>query len=79
MSLLLLAGCTTVPSNTPTTADKLVVPDIVQYTKAQQAKAAVEMDTHCKDVPTLCLFINDYGKMRDQSRVALDMSVDINR
>jgi len=43
---------------------------VKQYTKEQQAQAAVEMDKHCVYVPMLCQFMIDYSIMRDQARVA---------
>lgn len=77
--LLLLAGCAKEPSNALEKADLLIVPNVREYTPAQQKKAADEMGKHCARVPVLCDFINDYGRMRDQARVALGLQVDERR
>ena len=76
---LLLAGCAQEPSSALDKADRLIVPSVREYTPAQQKKAADEMDKHCSVVPTVCEFVNDYGRMRDQARVALGLPVDSER
>jgi hypothetical protein len=60
-------------------ADRLTVPVVKQYTPAQMSQAAGEMEKHCGLTPMLCEFMNDYGRMRDQARVALGLSVDLSR
>jgi hypothetical protein len=52
--------------------DKAVLPSVKEYTKEQQNTAADEMKNHCPVVPTLCLFIMDYSKMRNVTRIARD-------
>ena len=79
MSVLLLAGCARVASSPLEKADRITVPAVKQYTPAQMKKAADEMDKHCTTVPTLCELINDYGRMRDQARVALGIRVRTDR
>jgi hypothetical protein len=54
----------------------LTVPQVKQYTDAQQKQAAEEMDKHCASVPMLCEMLNDFGRMRDQARAALGLPVD---
>lgn len=78
MCPILLAACTTAPSNTvPTIADKFLVPTVVPYSRAEQAKAAVEMETNCKEItPMLCRMVVDYGKMRDSARTLQGKKVD---
>lgn len=79
MSALLLGGCAREVSSPLEKADKLTVPDVKEYTLAQQQKAADEMDKHCTTVPMLCEFVNDYGRMRDQARAALGLPVHTDR
>lgn len=80
MLMLLLAGCAKQPSSALEKADKLIVPAVKEYTASQQIQAANEMAAHCKkNVPMLCEFVNDYGKMRDQARAALGLTVDVKR
>jgi hypothetical protein len=57
----------------------LTVPQVKQYTDAQQKQAAEEMDKHCASVPMLCEMLNDFGRMRDQARAALGLPVDTSR
>jgi hypothetical protein len=77
--LSLCVGCTTIHSDTLDKVDKLTVPAVRQYTPEKQRKAAGEMVSYCDVVPTLCEFVNDYGRMRDQARVALGEVVDTTR
>lgn len=79
MTALLFAGCSSTVSKVDVKTEKLIIPAVKQYTPAQQEKAADEMMNFCDDVPMLCQFVNDYGKMRDQARVALGMKVDVGR
>lgn len=76
---LLCAGCGTTPSDLDVKADRLVVPQVKEYTPAQQDQAADEMDEFCTKVPMLCQMVNDFGRMRDQARAALGIKVDVNR
>ena len=46
----------------------LVLPDVVEYSRDAQDKAADELET--QNVPTLREFMKDYKVMRDQTRVA---------
>ena len=72
--LVLLTGCKTAISEK---AVKLTVPDVVQYPKEVQIKAAEELRGGL--CPTLNEFIVDYGVMRDQARVAAGQKVNIKR
>jgi len=56
----LLTACSTAHSN--------ALPDVIEYTKETQIKAAKELQGN--DVPTLLEFMKDYKVMRDQVRVA---------
>jgi hypothetical protein len=56
----LLTACSTVHSD--------ALPDVIEYSKEMQIKAARELQT--QDVPTLTEFMKDYKVMRDQVRVA---------
>ena len=47
---------------------KLIIPDVVEYSKDTQIKAADELEGF--EVPTLTEFIKDYSVMRDQARRA---------
>lgn len=78
-TLLLLSGCSLIPSSALEKADKLAVPDVRTYTDAEYDQAAQEMTDHCTLVPMLCRMINNYGVMRDQARVALGLAVDVAR
>lgn len=42
------------------------LPDLVEYSKSTQAKAAKELQNN--NVPTLLEFMKDYKVMRDQTR-----------
>jgi hypothetical protein len=78
--LLPLAACSPELSSAPLErADRLAVPAVKQYTPAQMKQAAGEMQKHCGTVPMICELVNDYGKMRDQARVALGLSVNTQR
>jgi len=50
----------------------LVLPDVVEYSKETQNKAADELES--QNVPTLREFMKDYKVMRDQTRVAKSSS-----
>ena len=79
---LLTVGCSTAPSSGGKTekVDRLVVPHVKEYTKAQQKKAFDERQLYCeKQTPMLCEMNNDYGRMRDEARVALGLKVDVKR
>lgn len=78
-TLLLIAGCSTAPSSPGEKVDRLIVPDVVGYTPAEQKQAYEERRKHCSDVPMLCRMINDYGRMRDQARAALGLKVNVER
>lgn len=65
--LLLLAGCTAVPSDVKVCTG--ILPDVKPYTRAFQEEAAKEMDANKS--PALSTMTVDYGVMRDQTRVAL--------
>lgn len=79
-SVLLLGACAKEPSSAIDKVDRLAVPTVKEYTPEQQTAAAEEMTLHCAtSVPTLCQFVIDYGRMRDQSRVALGLDVDVDR
>lgn len=82
MLMLLLSGCATAPSKSGKAerVDRIIVPAVKAYTPKTQKKAAAEMKNNCvKRTPTLCDFIVDYGKMRDQARVATGQKVDVKR
>lgn len=79
MSALLLGGCAREVSSPLEKADRITIPAVKQYTRAQMTKAADEMDKNCPTAPILCELVNDYGRMRDQSRAALDLQVDTTR
>jgi len=78
---LLIVGCSTAPSDGGKTekTDRLVVPHVKGYTKEQQKKAFDERQKYCDVVPMLCEMINDYGRMRDEERVASGLKVDVKR
>ena len=77
--LLLTAACSTRPTDVPTAADTLIVPDVQGYTAAEQKQAYDERQQYCKFTPMMCRMINDFGRMRDQARLALGLEVDVNR
>jgi len=77
--LLLCAGCGTDPFSADPKLDKLIVPDVKEYTPAQQNQVADEMEEFCDKVPMLCQLANDFGVMRDQARVALGLAVNVGR
>lgn len=62
MTLSFLSGCAREPSR------KLILPDVVEYSKATQIKAADELQA-CHS-PTIMEFMKDYSVMRDQTRAA---------
>lgn len=64
MLLLCLPACAAVDSKATRT---LTAPDVVAYTRAQQAQAADELE-RC-GCPVLEEMMRDYCVMRDQSRV----------
>lgn len=64
MMCSLLTGCAREVSE----IQKLVLPDVVVYSKEVQNRAAHELQT--QNVPTLAEFMKDYKVMRDQVRVA---------
>lgn len=76
---LLCVGCAKEPSNSVEKLDRLIVPQVKAYTPAQQDQAANEMAAHCNVVPMLCQMINDFGRMRDEARVALGLKVNVLR
>ena len=47
---------------------KIALPDVVEYSRDVQNKAADELESY--DVPTLAEFMKDYSVMRDQARRA---------
>ena len=61
----LLTGCAGVNFNGDA---KLIIPDVVEYSKDTQIKVADELEGF--EVPTLTEFIKDYSVMRDQARRA---------
>jgi hypothetical protein len=61
MTSSLLTACAGTNSN-------LALPDVIEYSKETQIKAARELET--QNVPTLAEFMKDYKVMRDQVRVA---------
>jgi hypothetical protein len=61
----LLTACGTATFSKEAT---LVLPDVVEYSKEMQNKAADEIES--QNVPTLTEFMKDYKVMRDQTRVA---------
>lgn len=62
----LLAGCATAPSDARPTAR--AVPVLVEYSRADQARAADELDALPTD-SVVGRMIGDYGNLRDQVRV----------
>lgn len=79
MATLLIAGCSTVPSNVDVQTDQLVIPAPVGYTAAQQRQAYDERVAYCKYTPMTCRMIDDYGRERDLLRVARGGDVDVER
>ena len=65
MMLSFLTACAGVNFNGDA---KLIIPDVVEYSKDTQIKAADELEGF--EVPTLTEFIKDYSVMRDQARRA---------
>ena len=61
----LLTGCTGVNFSGDA---KLIIPDVVEYSKDTQIKAADELEGF--EVPTITEFSKDYSVMRDQARRA---------
>lgn len=60
LMVALLAGCLH-------RAEMSAVPQLIEYGKAEQEAAALEMIEHCVkrvDTPMLCQLITDYGKTR---------------
>lgn len=76
---LLFAGCTTAPSSIDARTTKMLAPKLVGYTKETQQKAALEMETKCSEVPTLCEMTTDYGRLRDSVRALSGKPVDTTR
>ncbi len=84
---LLIAGCSTTPSNdVDGKADKATVPLVQQYTPEQYKQAHQEHSKFCLPddtgriaAPMLCKLIDDFGRMRDAARVAMGLNVDLNR
>ena len=74
---VLLTGCAQELSDERIIKD--TQPDLVEYDKATQKKAAAEMDKFCGMVPTICEMLVDYGVMRDQVRAARGQKVDVTR
>lgn len=62
MMLFFLSGCAQAKYN------DLALPDVVEYTKEQQKKAAIELENN--DVPMVKEMVKDYVVMRDQTRAA---------
>jgi len=81
IATLLFAACAAAPSDTPTKADKLIVPSVKKYTPAQMNKAADELTMQCNQgkAPMTNMLVTDYGVMRDQSRAAQGLKVDLDR
>lgn len=77
--VLLCAGCGTTPSDLDVKTDRMIVPAVKEYTPEQQDQAAIEMKEFCDKVPMLCMMVNDFGRMRDQARVALGFKVNVDR
>jgi hypothetical protein len=76
VSLLWLTGCA---SNVTEDLAVLTLPDVVTYDKEFSTKAANEMDKYCPVAPMMCTMLVDYGVMRDQTRVAMGVKVDVSR
>ncbi len=71
MLILLLPACGTVRSSPALPKlDKAILPAVKEYTRKEQTKAAEEMKNHCIRVPMLCMFVVDYSKMRNTTRIA---------
>lgn len=67
--MLLLSACGTEPSKEIRTSQKLILPDVPQYTKEIQSKAAAEIEGG--SCPILGdVLMPDYSVMRDQTRYA---------
>jgi len=63
--LFLLTSCATA------SFDALYLPDVVEYTKEQQTKAADEIETN--NIPTIIEMMKDYHIMRQQTKAARDV------
>jgi len=50
---------------------QLALPDVVEYSRETQSKAADELEEN--DIPVLREFMKDYSVMRDQTRRAKGM------
>lgn len=69
IALVLPSACTEAPSKVAATSKRLILPDVVEYPKEVQRKAADEMiGGRCPVISDV--FMPDYGVMRDQTRVA---------
>lgn len=68
--LALLTACAGGNSN----PHGLMLPDVPEYSKSVQQKAAGEMTQSCGLMPTVCdVFMPDYKVMRDQVRGAREV------
>ena len=77
---LLLVACTTAPSRVSSKQlDRVTAPKVKEYTKDQQQRAAVELTDYCDRPRMLCVFVTDYGKLRDSSRALQGKKVDVTR
>lgn len=76
---LLSAACTKPVSRPVEQAERLIVPQVKEYTPAQQKQVAMEMETHCPVAPMMCQLVTDYGVMRDEARASLGKRVDVAR
>lgn len=79
IGLALLSACAPTLSNVDPNIDRLTAPNVVAYTAAQQDEAAKELDSYCDNIPIVCDMMDDYGVMRDQSRLEGGETVDVNR
>lgn len=84
--MLLIAGCSTKPSDVEKNADQMTVPLVQQYTPDQYQQAHKEHADACLPdstgkikYPMLCKLIDDFGRMRDAARAAMGLKVDISR
>ena len=68
LSLTLLAGCATASFSALKEADRLTVPDVVEYPGPALDKTSNELDGGA--CPAMADMIVDYGVMRDQARAA---------
>lgn len=65
--VLLITSCGTVNSSAPDSAQRLLCPDVIEYSLEDQIELADEIKS-LKQAPK---FIADYHVMRNQSRICL--------